>query len=158
MLLLPVTDCQPAPADTEDHYVATWKALEPLVAEGLVRNIGLSNFNSKQIQEVWDAATLKPSVLQVYVFCMFVCAVCATLTLSVWHLCPRRRAGGKQSVLGPVAPRGVLVSDSTFSPPTPMCSHSHVSTPVLRRTSLSLDTRLLDRLIVRGPRRGNPAF
>jgi len=34
------------------HYTETWAALEELVDEGLVRHIGLSNFNSQQIDEV----------------------------------------------------------------------------------------------------------
>ena len=38
--------------DTETHFLETWKAMEGLVKEGLVRHIGLSNFNSKQITEV----------------------------------------------------------------------------------------------------------
>ena len=37
-------------ADT--HYRETWGAMEKLVEEGLVKHIGLSNFNSKQIDEV----------------------------------------------------------------------------------------------------------
>ncbi|XP_073963995.1 aldo-keto reductase 1B-like isoform X1 [Choristoneura fumiferana] len=46
-------------------YVDTWKALEPLVGEGLVRSIGLSNFNSKQVARVLEVATVKPVVNQV---------------------------------------------------------------------------------------------
>lgn len=38
--------------DTETHFLETWRAMEGLVKEGLVRHIGLSNFNSKQITEV----------------------------------------------------------------------------------------------------------
>ena len=34
------------------HYTETWVALEKLVDEGSVRHIGLSNFNSHQIDEV----------------------------------------------------------------------------------------------------------
>lgn len=33
-------------------YTETWSALEQLVEEGLIRHIGLSNFNSKQVDEV----------------------------------------------------------------------------------------------------------
>lgn len=32
---------------------------------GLAKNIGLSNFNSRQIQNVYDNSIIKPSVLQV---------------------------------------------------------------------------------------------
>jgi len=39
--------------------------METLVDEGLVRSIGLSNFNSLQIKEVIDNARIKPLVLQV---------------------------------------------------------------------------------------------
>ncbi|XP_035658206.1 aldo-keto reductase family 1 member A1-like [Branchiostoma floridae] len=48
-----------------DHYTETWQAMESLVEEGLVREIGLSNFNSKQILEILAVAKTKPSVLQI---------------------------------------------------------------------------------------------
>ena len=37
---------------SDTHYNETWGAMEKLVDEGLVKHIGLSNFNSKQIDEV----------------------------------------------------------------------------------------------------------
>ncbi|GIY76879.1 aldo-keto reductase family 1 member A1-A [Caerostris darwini] len=43
----------------------TWKAMESLVEKGLVKSIGLSNFNSKQIQRIYEAAKIKPAALQV---------------------------------------------------------------------------------------------
>ncbi|XP_072129777.1 aldo-keto reductase family 1 member A1-B isoform X2 [Mobula birostris] len=46
-------------------YKETWKAMEKLVEKGLVKAIGLSNFNSRQIDDVFAAATIKPAVLQV---------------------------------------------------------------------------------------------
>ncbi|XP_037946115.1 1,5-anhydro-D-fructose reductase-like [Teleopsis dalmanni] len=46
-------------------YVDTWQAMEKLVDLGLVRGIGLSNFNSDQIQRVLDIARIKPVVNQV---------------------------------------------------------------------------------------------
>lgn len=33
-------------------YIETWGAMEALVEEGYIRQIGLSNFNSKQVDEV----------------------------------------------------------------------------------------------------------
>jgi D-xylose reductase len=44
---------------------STWKALETLVDDGHVRNIGLSNFNCQGIRDVMSYARIKPSVLQV---------------------------------------------------------------------------------------------
>ncbi|XP_059352629.1 mucin-2-like [Daphnia carinata] len=47
-----------------DH-VDTWRAMEKCVELGLVRSIGLSNFNSQQIQHVLDHSKIKPAVNQV---------------------------------------------------------------------------------------------
>ncbi|XP_077572965.1 aldo-keto reductase family 1 member A1-B isoform X2 [Stigmatopora nigra] len=47
-------------------YVDTWGAMEALVSGGLARAVGLSNFNSRQLDRVMDAArSVKPAVLQV---------------------------------------------------------------------------------------------
>lgn len=48
-------------------YLDTWKSMEQLVRDGLVRNIGLSNFNHKQIQRVIDNSEIKPIMLQIEV-------------------------------------------------------------------------------------------
>ena len=50
-------------ADT--HYRDTWKVMEALVDLGLVKAIGLSNFNAWQIDDVLSMANHKPVVNQV---------------------------------------------------------------------------------------------
>lgn len=58
--------------------------MEKLVEKGLVRSIGLSNFNSRQIDDILSVASIKPTVLQVrrrfFVF-VCVCVVRARLVL-----------------------------------------------------------------------------
>lgn len=45
----------------------TWAAMEELVAEGLVRHIGLSNMGSTIVRDVCSYAKIKPAVLQIEV-------------------------------------------------------------------------------------------
>ena len=46
-------------------YLGAWKDMEKAAAEGKVKSIGLSNFESERLEEVLAAATINPSVLQV---------------------------------------------------------------------------------------------
>ena len=46
-------------------YLGAWKDMEKAVAHGKVKSIGLSNFESNRLEEVCEAATIKPAVLQV---------------------------------------------------------------------------------------------
>ncbi|XP_050548511.1 aldo-keto reductase family 1 member B10-like, partial [Daktulosphaira vitifoliae] len=46
-------------------YVETWKELEKLVEEGLLKSIGLSNFNKRQIEDILRIAKIKPVTNQV---------------------------------------------------------------------------------------------
>ena len=43
----------------------TWRAMESLVEKGLVRNIGVSNWNCQGLRDLLSYAKIKPSVLQV---------------------------------------------------------------------------------------------
>ncbi|KAF9416638.1 hypothetical protein HW555_006068 [Spodoptera exigua] len=52
-------------AFSDVDYVDTWKALEPLVGEGLVKSIGVSNFNSKQIARLLEHASIVPVTNQI---------------------------------------------------------------------------------------------
>ncbi|TMW43618.1 hypothetical protein DOY81_011302, partial [Sarcophaga bullata] len=41
-------------------YLDTWKAMEALVEKGLVKSIGVSNFNSEQLQRLLNNCKIKP--------------------------------------------------------------------------------------------------
>lgn len=43
----------------------TWEAMEELVAQGLVKHIGVSNFNTQLLRDLLSYAKVKPAVLQV---------------------------------------------------------------------------------------------
>ena len=46
-------------------YMGAWRDMEKAVAQGKVRAIGLSNFESQRLEEVCEAAAIKPAALQV---------------------------------------------------------------------------------------------
>lgn len=49
-------------------YTETWPAMEKLVEKGLVKSIGVSNFNSKQVDDILKIAKIPPVVNQVQYF------------------------------------------------------------------------------------------
>ena len=51
--------------DVDLHPTDTWMEMEKLVEKGLVKDIGVSNFNSKQIQDIIDKGNIKPVTNQV---------------------------------------------------------------------------------------------
>ncbi|KAI4469208.1 aldo/keto reductase [Holotrichia oblita] len=51
--------------DHNNDNIATWKVMEQQVKKGLVKSIGLSNFNISQVQKIYNSAEIKPAVLQV---------------------------------------------------------------------------------------------
>lgn len=48
-------------------YVDTWKAMEQLVALGLAKSIGISNFNQSQVERLLANCTIKPANNQIEV-------------------------------------------------------------------------------------------
>lgn len=50
---------------TDVRPLETYLAMEKLVSAGLVRALGVSNFNSEQVREIVDKASVKPVVNQV---------------------------------------------------------------------------------------------
>lgn len=57
-------DGQPA-YDTGVTLLDTWRAMERLVDEGKCRAIGLSDIRLDKVKEIYDAARIKPAVVQV---------------------------------------------------------------------------------------------
>ncbi|XP_078608533.1 aldo-keto reductase family 1 member B1-like isoform X2 [Branchiostoma floridae x Branchiostoma japonicum] len=49
----------------EVDYVETWKAMESLADEGLAKSIGVSNFNTQQLERLLQNCRIKPAVNQV---------------------------------------------------------------------------------------------
>ncbi|ALC44334.1 ARY, partial [Drosophila busckii] len=53
---------------TDLDYIDTWHAMEDLVRLGLVRSIGVSNFNMEQMQRIIQCSSSKPVVNQVEIW------------------------------------------------------------------------------------------
>lgn len=51
--------------NVEYDFILTWRGMEECVKLGLAKSIGLSNFNSRQVQRVIDYAEIKPVINQV---------------------------------------------------------------------------------------------
>ncbi|KAK5650295.1 hypothetical protein RI129_001324 [Pyrocoelia pectoralis] len=47
------------------NFLDTWKAMEKLVGQGLVKSIGISNFNKRQIETLLNVATIRPVMNQI---------------------------------------------------------------------------------------------
>lgn len=62
--LFPV-DAEGKTAFSDADYVDTWKEMEKLVQDGLVKSIGVSNFNKNQIERILAVATIPPATNQV---------------------------------------------------------------------------------------------
>lgn len=54
--------------DGKIDYLEAWQGLEDCVKAGLVKSIGISNFNTKQIERLLGSATIKPVTNQVEPF------------------------------------------------------------------------------------------
>ncbi|MBA2240201.1 MAG: aldo/keto reductase [Solirubrobacterales bacterium] len=53
------------PRPNEGRYVETWKALEELKAEGMVREIGVSNFTEEHLEKLISETEIVPAINQV---------------------------------------------------------------------------------------------
>lgn len=63
-ILMPV-DTEGKLRSTDFDYLDTWKEMEKLVDKGLVKTLGVSNFNSEQLTRLLNSCRIKPLVNQV---------------------------------------------------------------------------------------------
>lgn len=61
-----------SPETTDFNLIDTWRALEDLVDKGLIKSIGVSNFNATQIDLIIDNARIKPvnNQIEVHPHCL----------------------------------------------------------------------------------------
>ncbi|KAH7723242.1 oxidoreductase [Aphelenchoides avenae] len=61
----PVTDANGKLVPDLVPHIDTWRVLEKYYKQGTLKSIGVSNFNVKQLQDLYDKAEVKPHNLQV---------------------------------------------------------------------------------------------
>ncbi|CAH1251069.1 AKR1A1 [Branchiostoma lanceolatum] len=83
------------------HFMETWKAMENLVDAGLVKAIGVSNFNISQMEEVMTNGRIKPAVNQVeshpYLGCHRLLESCTANGVILTAYCPIGRPGSQEA-------------------------------------------------------------
>lgn len=57
--------------ESDIDYLETWRGMEECVRQGLTRSIGISNFNSEQINRLLESAKIAPVNNQVCVKYIF---------------------------------------------------------------------------------------
>ena len=62
----PILGMAPATSDQKILRLETWKCLEELNKEGVIKSIGVSNYDEHHIQEILDSGGVVPQVNQVY--------------------------------------------------------------------------------------------
>ncbi|XP_066995258.1 aldo-keto reductase family 1 member A1 [Anabrus simplex] len=90
--MLPRDDAGNLLLDMDTDIVSVWKAMEAQVDAGRTRSIGLSNFNSRQIARIVEAARIRPANLQVELHVYFqqreLVAFCRALGITVCAYAP----------------------------------------------------------------------
>ena len=95
--LYPQDEEKRAILDLNTDLVALWRAMEAQVDAGRTKAIGLSNFNSQQIEKIVQNARIKPANLQIEIHAYFqqkqLRDLCRKLGISVTAYCTLGSAG-----------------------------------------------------------------
>lgn len=107
--------------DKGASIVECWRALEAAVDEGLVRSIGVSNFNEAQLAELSQAARIKPAVNQIEIHPRLpqnaLVEYCQSRGMTVTAYSPLARGGGlfdNDAVGGIAAKHGVTPAQAVL--------------------------------------------
>lgn len=107
--------------DTGASIVECWRALEAAVDEGLVRSIGVSNFNETQLAELSRAARFEPAVNQIEIHPRLpqhaLVEYCQSRGVAVTAYSPLARGGGlfdDNAVGGIAAKHGVTPAQAVL--------------------------------------------
>ena len=65
-------DMDPQDPRNRENRNGTWKALEEFVDQGLVKSIGVSNYQARHIEELWELARIKPVINQFELHPMYI--------------------------------------------------------------------------------------
>ena len=79
------------PVPSQDRYVETWKAFIEAQEQGLVRSIGVSNFQPAHLERLVQETGVTPSINQVELHPRLSSTGCAGRTRT-WAWSPRRGA------------------------------------------------------------------
>ncbi|CAB3396790.1 unnamed protein product [Caenorhabditis bovis] len=94
----------------ETPHIETWREMEKLYHEKKLRALGISNFNAKQIQDLYDAAEVKPANLQVELHIYWpqfeLRELCKKLNITVTAYAPLGSPGRKAARPDGVWPEG----------------------------------------------------
>ena len=107
--------------DKGASIVECWRALEAAADEGLVRSIGVSNFNEEQMAELLEAARVKPAVNQIEIHPRLpqkaLVDFCQSRGVTVTAYSPLARGGGlfdNETVAGVASKHGVTPAQAVL--------------------------------------------
>ena len=112
------------PSPSQDLYLQTWKAFEKVLAAGLVRNIGVSNFQPNHLERLIANSEVKPTINQVELHPFFqqvevrAANACHNVLTEAWS--PLARAGKNDN------PVIADIADATGKTPTQVIIRWHL--------------------------------